>query len=103
MPATPESKIKKGIKAYLRSIGAAVFPLPGGAYGCNGAPDILACYKGKFIAIEGKANDGVQSSWQKLRQRQIEEAEGIYILAWSVEDVRRVLSSLNLFSAKAEN
>lgn len=103
MPVTPESKIKKDIKVYLRSIGAAVFPLPGGAYGCNGAPDILTCYKGKFIAIEGKANNGVQSSWQKLRQRQIEEAEGIYILAWSVEDVRNAFSSLNLFSAKAEN
>lgn len=94
MPPTPESKIKKDIKAYLKSIGAAVFPVPGGAYGCKGSPDLLVCYEGKFIAIEGKANNGVQSSWQKLRQRQIEEANGIYVLAWSVEDVRKVISSL---------
>jgi hypothetical protein len=91
---TPESEIKKAIKAYIKSIGAAVFPVPGVAYGCKGAPDLLVCYEGKFIAIEGKANDGVQSSWQKLRQRQIEEAEGIYVLARSVEDVKRVFSSL---------
>lgn len=99
---TPESKVKKEIKTYLKSIGAAVILVPGGAYGTNGNPDLVVCYQGKFIAVEGKANNGVQSSWQKLRQMQIERAGGIYILAWSVDDVKDVISSLNHPSTKVE-
>lgn len=102
MTSTPESKVKKDIKAYLKSIGAVVIPIPGGAYGSNGAPDMVACYEGRFIALEGKANDGKQADWQKLRQRQIERAGGIYVLAWSVDDVRRAISSLEPSSAPAE-
>ena len=84
---TPESKIKKQIKEYVRSIGGYITPIPGGAYGDNGAPDLVACVNGRFVAIEGKAGKGEQSGWQKLRQQQIEDAGGIYIVAYSVEDV----------------
>lgn len=92
---TPESKVKKEIKEYLKSIGAYYAMVPGGAYGTNGSPDMIACYRGTFIAIEGKAGDGAQSKWQKLRQRQIEEAGGIYVLARDVSDVRGIICSLN--------
>lgn len=94
MPAMPESKFKKEIKKFLKTIGAYYAMIPGGAYGTNGSPDMVVCYKGTFIAIEGKAGDGVQSEWQALRQRQIERAGGIYIIARDVSDVSDIISSL---------
>lgn len=68
--------------------------VPGGAYGKNGSPDIIVCYRGKFIAIEGKIAKGQQSGWQRLRQNQIERAGGIYIVARDVSDVSDIISSL---------
>lgn len=91
---TPESALKKEIKNYLKSVGAYYMMVPGGAYGTNGSPDMVVCYKGRFIAIEGKAAFGTQSGWQKLRQSQIETSDGIYILARSVEDVEKVIRTL---------
>ena len=91
-----ETSVKKEIKAYLRSIGGYITPIPGGSYGSNGAPDLVACVNGRFIAIEGKYDQGTQSRWQKLRQRQIEGAGGIYIVAYSVEDVRNAIEMLVL-------
>lgn len=84
---TPESKIKKQIKEYIRKVGGYITPIPGGAYGDNGAPDLVACINGRFVAIEAKAGQGEQSPWQKLRQKQIENAGGVYIVAYGVEDV----------------
>ena len=86
-----ETEIKKQIKEYIRSIGGYSATVPGGAYGTNGTPDIIACVNGRFIGIEGKYNTGKQSNWQKLRQKQIEDAGGIYIIAYSVEDVKNAI------------
>lgn len=94
MAQTPESRLKKAIKVYLKSVGAYHTVVPGGSYGTNGAPDMIACYKGRFIAIEAKTPEGTQSGWQKLRQNQIEASDGIYILARSVEDVEKVIRTL---------
>lgn len=68
--------------------------VPGGIYGKNGSPDIIVCYKGRFIAIEGKAGDGKQSGWQRHRQKQIERAGGLYIVPYTLEYVQEFFSSL---------
>lgn len=86
-----ESHTKKQIKEYLRSIGAYYTSPPGGAYGTNGTPDIIACVNGRFVGIEGKYAYGEQSGWQEGRQNKIEKAGGIYIVAYSVEHVRDVI------------
>lgn len=52
-----------------------------------GIPDIVCCYKGRFVAIELKDDEGVQSELQKKWQREIEAAKGIYILADSVNPI----------------
>lgn len=91
MPTMPESRLKKEIKQYLRDEGAAYFPIPGGSYGMSGAPDLVACYDSRFIAIEGKTYDGSQSQVQKERQAWIESAGGIYVLARRVDDVKAVI------------
>lgn len=35
-----------------------------GGYGRSGVPDIIGCYKGKFIAIECKAGNGKTTALQ---------------------------------------
>ncbi len=94
MTATPESVIKKKIKEYLREIGAFWSMIQGGAYSKPGDPDIVVCYQGMYIGIEAKTPTGRQSEIQKVREKEIKEAGGIYILARSVEDVQEVIEGL---------
>lgn len=89
--ATPEQRFKKEIKRYIESRGGFWSVVTGGAYSKPGDPDIVACFKGLYIGIEAKTPTGVQSDWQKTRQEQIEESEGIYLLARDMDDV------INLF------
>lgn len=91
---TPESKIKRDIKDYLNSRGVFWSMVAGGAYSKVGDPDIVACADGKYVAIEAKTPIGRQSEWQKTRQREIEAAGGIYILARSVGDVRKIIEEI---------
>ena len=91
---TPEGKLKKAIKEYLDSIGAFWSMIPGGAYAKIGDPDMVVCYRGRYVAIEAKTPTGVQSEWQKTRQRQIEEAGGLYVLARKLDDVKQAMASL---------
>ena len=82
-----ESQIKAEIKSYLKDSGIYFTMVTGGAYGVTGSPDIIACVKGKFLAIEGKTYRGKQSGWQKTRQKEIEDSGGKYIIARTVADV----------------
>jgi Holliday junction resolvase len=52
--ATPESKVKKKVKKILDDLGAYHFSPMATGFGRSGVPDIIACYKGKFIGIECK-------------------------------------------------
>lgn len=94
MTQTPEAKVKRKIKEYLKSIGVFYVEVPGGVYGKKGSSDLIVCYKGHFLAVEGKAGYGKQSDWQKLRQHQIEASGGIYITVWTLESFKDFLSSL---------
>ena len=92
---TEESDLKKMMKAYLKSRGAYVVPVANGAYAKIGDPDIVACYKGVFVAIEGKTYTGRQSDWQKLRMDQVHDAGGIYVVARSVDIIEQVLDEID--------
>ena len=54
--ATPEKKVKQKVCAKLKQLGAYYFYASTGGYGSSGVPDIVACYRGKFIGIECKTS-----------------------------------------------
>lgn len=56
MADTPEAKVKKKIRAMLVEHGALFFSPVTGGYGVSGVSDIIALYRGTFIAIEAKAD-----------------------------------------------
>ena len=91
----PESILKRQIKDYITSIGGFWSAVKGGAHSKTGDPDLIVCYKGRFIAIEGKTDVGVQSEWQKVRQEEIVNAGGIYILARSLDEVKERLGEIS--------
>lgn len=59
-----------------------------------GIADIIAVHNGRHIEIECKTAVGRQSPAQKIHQKRIEQAGGIYILARSIEDVDKVLACI---------
>jgi hypothetical protein len=67
--------------------------LPATRYGVKGMADIqgIKWPGGRHISIECKSAKGKQTPEQKVWQGMVEELGGIYILAYSLEDVRRVL------------
>lgn len=77
MADTPEAKVKRKVKEELASIGAYfVLPVTGG-FGNSGVPDILCCFKGRFIGIECKANGGKVTRLQQAHLDDIEKHGGI--------------------------
>ena len=55
-----ERDIVAAIKKYLSSLGSDVFfwKEHGGPYGCSGVPDVICCYKGRFLGLECKLPGG---------------------------------------------
>lgn len=99
MVQTPESKLKQRIRDLLTARGAFYSNVQGGSFAKPGDPDIVVCYRGRYVAVEAKAPDGRQSSIQRIRQEQIEDAGGMYVLAYSVEDVVSALDRLDTEAA----
>ena len=87
--ATPEGKLKTKITTYLKQSGIYHFRKNQVAGDKKGIPDIIAIdSKGTFIGIEVKAGDNTQSEAQKAQQRGIEKTNGVYLLAYSLQDVK---------------
>mgnify|MGYP003878558201 FL=1 len=47
-----------------------------GGYGSSGVPDIIACYQGKFIGIECKANGNRPTALQQKNLQDIIKSNG---------------------------
>lgn len=78
----------------LRAQGAFVFKVHGSALMMAGLPDLIVCYRGKFIGIEVKMPGNKPSARQKFVHDQIRRAGGIVVVAYSIDDVDTAMSEL---------
>ena len=93
-----ERDIVTAIKKYLASLGSDVFfwKEHGSVYGTNGVPDIICCYKGRFLGLECKLPGGRLTELQKRAIEKINRAGGVACRVESVEDVKRVIARVAL-------
>jgi hypothetical protein len=90
-----ETQITDKIKAYLKTVNGIFFWKQfGGMYGQSGLPDIVCCYKGRFIAFEVKTDKGKVSVLQEVTLRKIRAAGGIADVVRSIEEVRAVIAGI---------
>ena len=93
-----EREIVAAIKKYLSSLGSDVFfwKEHGSVYGTNGVPDIVCCYKGRFLGLECKRPGGRLTELQKRAIEKINRAGGVACRVESVEDAKRVIERVDL-------
>lgn len=89
-----EKNIENKIKKYLKSKGAYYFKHHGNQFSQVGVPDIIVCYKGRFIGIEVKNETGKTSPLQDINLKMINDNGGIGIVARKVEDVSKVIDNI---------
>lgn len=94
---TPEKKVKMKVVEILKEFGVYYFYASTGGYGASGVPDIICCYKGRFIGIECKAGKGKPTALQEKNIAQIIAQGGLAIVVNenNIEEVRILLGYLS--------
>ncbi len=89
-----EKEITNRIKSYLKTIPDCFYwKEHGGYYGTAGIPDIIVCYRGRFIAFEVKSKDNKPTVLQAVTIRKIIKAGGYALVVRSVEEVTQVIEA----------
>lgn len=90
-----EQAIQSDILKYLKSVGA--YTIKVSAATKAGIPDVIICYKGKFLAIEVKKPETKNnvSALQKANISMIEAAGGIATVAWSKDMVKTFIDNID--------
>ena len=98
MATTPEGKVKKKVKDYLKSIGAWYYMPVSNGMGRSGCPDILVCLNGRFMAFETKAPGKINNVTpnQKREIDEISRANGLAHVVDSVEQVKAIIEEISL-------
>lgn len=91
---TPEGRVKKAIKELLKARGIYYYMPVSNGMGRVGAPDILACWNGRWLAIEAKAPGKRNNTTpnQKRELAAIAAAGGIAIVVDDISQVEEVLN-----------
>lgn len=105
MATTPEGRVKAKIKAYLKTLDNCwQFSPAANGMGVSGIPDIIICYKGKFVAFEVKA-PGKRNNTTPNQDRQlsmINSAAGTAVVVDDVSQVQAVIRLLDMGFEKVE-
>jgi len=95
---TPEGKVKRKAIVELQKLGMYIFFPATGGFGRSGIPDIVCCYKGKFIGIECKAHGNKPTALQQSNLEEIVNNGGIAIVIdeTSVFNLKQIIEETEL-------
>ena len=92
----PESEFKKKlIRDVIEPRGAFWSRIDQGGVAKPGDPDLIVCYKGRFIGVECKTYNGSLRPLQIRRIKEIKDAGGICIVARCNKDLESVFEEID--------
>lgn len=94
-----ESKIQKDIIAYLKRKRVLHFRFQAQS-NLNGLPDIICLYRGFFLGLELKKENGKPTLLQKKKLKAINDNGGIGLIVRSVEEVDALLTRIDMIKLK---
>lgn len=102
MASTPEAKVKAAVKKILDAHGAYYFSPVTGGFGKSGVPDIIVCYRGRFIGIECKAGTNAPTALQLRELQRISTARG-FALVINEDNIHMVSEALGIIDKEQNN
>lgn len=94
MPAKPETLLSKKVLSRLRAEGGWWVKIHGGPFQCSGIPDIIGCWKGRFVAIELKVGKGEPTKLQLVNVAILQNCGARAGIATSVEEALSIRDNL---------
>jgi len=91
----PEAKLGHKIRDALEKRGAFVFKVHGGPMMMAGLPDLVVCYRGRYIGLEVKMPGNKPSPIQERVGSKIHSALGEWGVVYSVEEAVNFLDSVD--------
>lgn len=86
-----ESQIQNKIIKYLNGIGA--YSIKTIVTNRNGSPDLICCFKGRYVALEVKAEKGAVSQLQEHNIKLIKKSGGVAAVVRSVDEVKKIIEN----------
>lgn len=99
----PETIFVEKLKDRLIAEGGWWVKIHGGPFQQAGIPDIIGCYKGRFIGIEAKMQGNGPSGIQRLVLDQLTAAGAYCGLAYSIQQAINVRDGKENWSMQKEN
>lgn len=90
----PEKKLQDKVVRYLKDRGIYCLNLYGDGRSGKGKPDIIACIKGKFVAMELKVGANDMQADQVIHKRRIEKSGGLHYTPYSMDEVIKIVEDL---------
>lgn len=91
-----EQDLINKIKTYLDSVKDLFYwKEHGGQFGTSGIPDIIICYKGRFLGLECKQPGRKPTILQAITLNKIMRAGGIGVVITDVNQVKEMIESLS--------
>jgi hypothetical protein len=93
----PEGKLVAKVKDLIRKRGGRVFKIQGddSSFQEVGIPDLLCCYRGRFVGLEAKIPGNHPSAKQAAILDEIADAGGYAAVVTTVGEVSRLLATID--------
>jgi len=89
-----ESKLQRDCIKYLKSKGIYYINIHGGGWSAKGAPDLIACIKGQFVAFEFKVEDNDMQPDQRIHMKRIEANGGLHYCPRTLDEFIQIIKEL---------
>lgn len=90
----PETKLQDKAIKYLKDNGIYYINKYGDGRTAKGAPDLLVCINGRFVAFELKVGFNDMQDDQKIHKLRIERSGGLHYAPYSLDEFISIVEGL---------
>lgn len=90
----PETKLQDKAIKYLKDNGIYYINKYGDGRTAKGAPDLLVCINGRFVAFELKVGSNNMQDDQKIHKIRIERSGGLHYAPYSLEEFIKIVEDI---------
>lgn len=90
----PEKKLQDKAIEYLKKNGIYHINQFGNGWSAKGAPDLIVCINGRFVAFELKVGANDMQDDQRIHKIRIERSGGLHYAPYSLEEFIKIVEDL---------